>query len=638
MGNIRDIDKTKEQLLNELMKLKKENQELKTSAKYNENELKKLQLSYQYLNAIYECIPGFVSIIDKHYNIIDINNKKISYFLDEVHKTKEDFISKKCYKVFKKNDEPCPECQLPQLFKTGCSQIRRTSICEEKLINTAHKVILYPIKDKSDNVIAAIEITHDISENIRLEKERDYQLSFLQELLDAIPNPVYYKDTKGTYLGGNKAFSQFIGKTNKDFIGKSVYNIFPKELAHTYEKMDSDLLASEGSQEYEYKIYNQSNMLRDVIFSKAKFSKEDGSTGGLVGVIIDITRRKETEKQLTYLSKYDVLTGVYNRGFFEKEIYQTGDHADTPVGLIICDIDGLKLINDTLGHLAGDQLLISTVKIIKKCCAPANMIARTGGDEFAVFVPNTSKSYLENACNNIKKEVLQYNDQNQHTYLSISVGYAFTSEINNMQQLYKEADNNMYRTKLHSNKSLLGGIITAITQILNARDFVTHGNANRLKELVTKLAKKINFPDSQIADLRLFAQFHDIGKIGIPDRILFKPIPLTDEEAVEMKLHTEIGYRISRSIPDFFHLSEWILRHHEWWNGNGYPLGLKQEEIPLECRILSIVDAYDAMTSDRPYRRAMTQEAAVAELQRCSGTQFDPTLVQLFLEIINETL
>lgn len=136
------------------------------------------------------------------------------------------------------------------------------------------------------------------------------------------------------------------------------------------------------------------------------------------------------------------------------------------------------------------------------------------------------------------------------------------------------------------------------------------------------------------ADLRLFAQFHDIGKVGIPDQILFKNGPLTLEEMVIMKRHCEIGYRIAQASPDLLPIAEWILKHHEWWNGKGYPLGLKGEEIPLECRILAIADAYDAMTNDRPYRKALTREEALSEIKKCSGTQFDPRLVDMFLKMM----
>jgi len=128
--------------------------------------------------------------------------------------------------------------------------------------------------------------------------------------------------------------------------------------------------------------------------------------------------------------------------------------------------------------------------------------------------------------------------------------------------------------------------------------------------------------------MRLLAQFHDIGKVGIPDRILFKPGPLTPQEIEEMRKHCEIGHRIALSAPDLVPIADWILKHHEWWNGQGYPLGLKGEEIPLECRILSIVDAYDAMTNNRPYRKALPHQVAMEELIKCSGTQFEPHLVQ----------
>jgi HD-GYP domain-containing protein (c-di-GMP phosphodiesterase class II) len=145
-------------------------------------------------------------------------------------------------------------------------------------------------------------------------------------------------------------------------------------------------------------------------------------------------------------------------------------------------------------------------------------------------------------------------------------------------------------------------------------------------------------PESKITDLRLLAQFHDIGKVGIPDRILFKRGPLTSEEASEMQRHSEIGHRIAMSAPDLAPIAEFILKHHEWWNGTGYPLKLKGENIPLECRILAIADAYDAMTSDRPYRRAMPHEDAIAEIMKCKGVQFDPELVLVFIELLGKNV
>ncbi len=180
-------------------------------------------------------------------------------------------------------------------------------------------------------------------------------------------------------------------------------------------------------------------------------------------------------------------------------------------------------------------------------------------------------------------------------------------------------------------------IVHTLMRALETRDFLTEGHAERLQDIVTGLAGVISLPESKIADLRLLARFHDIGKVGIPDSILFKPGPLTAGEYTEMKRHSEIGHRIAVSSPDLSCIADWILKHHEWWNGEGYPLRIKGEEIPLECRILAIADAYDAMTSDRPYRNALPHEEVVVELKRCAGTQFDPRLVKIFLKFLAKT-
>ena len=191
----------------------------------------------------------------------------------------------------------------------------------------------------------------------------------------------------------------------------------------------------------------------------------------------------------------------------------------------------------------------------------------------------------------------------------------------------------MYREKLHRSKSTRSAIVQALMKALEVRDFITEGHADRLQELVISLGREMNLSERNLADLRLLAKFHDIGKVGIPDRILFKPGRLTGEESKEMQRHSEIGHRIAQSAPDLLPIADHILRHHEWWNGGGYPLGLKGDDIPLECRILAIADAYDAMTSDRPYRNAMSQEEAFIELVNNSGIQFDPKLVPIFIRV-----
>jgi HD-GYP domain-containing protein (c-di-GMP phosphodiesterase class II) len=203
-----------------------------------------------------------------------------------------------------------------------------------------------------------------------------------------------------------------------------------------------------------------------------------------------------------------------------------------------------------------------------------------------------------------------------------------------MGEVFKAADDNMYREKLHSSLSVRSAIVHTLAKALEARDFVTDGHADRLQSLVVALAVAVGLPESELSDLRLLGRFHDIGKVGIPDHILFKPERLTDEEFDIMKRHCEIGYRIAQSSPQLAPIADWILKHQEWWNGEGYPLKLKGDEIPLACRMLAIVDAYDAMTNDRPYRQAKSVDEAIAELESFAAIQFDPELVQLFKQIV----
>lgn len=173
--------------------------------------------------------------------------------------------------------------------------------------------------------------------------------------------------------------------------------------------------------------------------------------------------------------------------------------------------------------------------------------------------------------------------------------------------------------------------VSALDVLIMLEDYLYDSHTLRVENMIGELAGALGLSDSQTGVLRLLARYHDIGKLAISDSIILKPGPLTPEEFMEVKRHSYTGYCLARSTPGLDHVAEWILLHHEWWNGCGYPLGLKGEEIPLECRILSIVDAYDAMTVNRPYRNAMKSDDAVEELIRCAGKQFDPQLVEAFV-------
>jgi diguanylate cyclase (GGDEF)-like protein len=305
--------------------------------------------------------------------------------------------------------------------------------------------------------------------------------------------------------------------------------------------------------------------------------------------------------------------------------------------MVICDIDGLKLVNDTLGHSAGDALINKAASLIQSCFRETDIIARIGGDEFAVLLPNCSAQAVENACQRINDSVFEYNLLHSALPLSISVGCAIGSEqASDLGELFREADDNMYREKLLNSKAARHSLFQSILRDADTKDFRADGHNDRVKDLSEELANRLQLPKNRIATLRRLAQHHDIGKVCISDQILFKPGLLTQEERVKMQRHSDIGRRIAQSIPDLTDIADLIWKHHEWWDGNGYPLGLKHDEIPLECRILGIVEAYDAMTHNQPYRSALSPQAAKAELSRCSGSQFDPVLTTEFLAMLAE--
>ena len=366
---------------------------------------------------------------------------------------------------------------------------------------------------------------------------------------------------------------------------------------------------------------------------------EEGNVTFVEGIIIDISDRKKRENRISYLSHHDTLTGLYNRRFFEEEKQKIDEERIYPVSVIMGDINGLKLINDSFGHLEGDNLIVSIAKILQANCRDTDILARTGGDEFSIILPNSTIDYaqeivkkIEEDCDALKKTTL-----GDVYRLSISLGYAMKKSITEpLAQAIKDAEDNMYRHKMLQSKSLHSSIISSMKTTLFEKNKETEEHARRLIRYSFLIGQSLKLKDKQLNELELLSTLHDIGKIGISDLILNKPGKLSEEEWVEMKKHPEIGYRIAMSTSELAPIAEYILYHHERWDGTGYPQGLKGEEIPLLSRIIAVADAYDAMMEDRPYRKALTKEEACQELCRNAGTQFDPYIVEVFLKELDQ--
>jgi diguanylate cyclase (GGDEF)-like protein/PAS domain S-box-containing protein len=474
----------------------------------------------------------------------------------------------------------------------------------------------------------------DVTDRKRAEEKLRESEEKFRQLAETI-REVFYISEQG--------ITRYVSPAYMEIWGRSPQHLYevPKSILDTVHPEDRDRVLSslrmknQGEVEEVYRIVRPDGSIRWIKDRSFPIHDDTGKTHRVVGIAADITDLKLGEEKLKYLSLHDSLTGLYNRIYFEEEINRIEKGRYDTVGILSCDVDGLKLVNDTLGHDQGDRLLRTAARVIKECFREGDLVARIGGDEFSVLLPDTTESTVENACQRIQEAVASYNLTNPQLPLSISVGFAINDGgYRSLKDLFKEADNQMYQKKLYGTKSVRSAIVKTLLNTLKARDHTAESHIIRLERLLAGIAASMGLPESTRSDLSLFAKFHDIGKVGIADAILFKESPLTPEEWADMKRHCEIGYRIALSAPELVPIADWILKHHEWWNGQGYPLCLKGEEIPIECRLLAIAETYEALTGVCSYRKTYSHSEAAAELRRFSGKQFDPKLLEKFLQLL----
>lgn len=465
----------------------------------------------------------------------------------------------------------------------------------------------------------------DITERKQPEDKLRQTALDLQAVFQAIPDMFIRFSADGTYLELLAGRPSDLYLPAEKVLGRRIQDV-AKQLGQQFQHVIDQVLQARSLVVIEYPLAFGG----ETRFFEARFIPflEDQ----VIVVVRNITERKQTEERLKYLSFHDILTGVYNRSYFEEELKRLDVKRQLPLNIIMGDINGLKMVNDTLGHQAGDKLLIKAAGMLKKICRKEEIICRWGGDEFAILLPKTRKEYAERLCNRIRKACQETRGE-EAVPLSFALGFGTKEDADQAIELVlREAEDMMYQDKLLDSSKTRFSIVTFFQRALAKKSPETLEHGKRIHDLVVRIGDRIGLTTKEKDELDILAALHDIGQIAIPSDILVKPCYLTDEEWELMKKHPEIGDKIVRVVPGLVDIAEAILSHHEYWNGTGYPRGLKGDQIPLLARILAIADAYDVMTNGRPYKKAISHNEAVEEIKRCAGTQFDPCLAQQFIE------
>jgi len=483
-----------------------------------------------------------------------------------------------------------------------------------------------PIRDEAGEIRGVVLTFRDVSEEYHMRRELERSEKRFQRMLSVIPDMVSIHDTDMNIVYSNwKGFAR-VPEDKKELDTKcySTYrdreDICPdckaKEVLETGEPLQKEVQLPEGGW-YDLRVLP----IRD----------NEGELEYFVEWVRDITDEKNRQEKIEYMSYHDELTDLYNRNYLEERMKELNTISELTLSIMMVDVNGLKLINDTYGHKVGDELLIETADILRDSTREKDIIARWSGDEFVILLPETDIDEARKIRNSIEARCSDVDG----IPLTLGIGETAKTEFEeDVFEILHEAEDNMEKDKLMRSRSGKNKLVSNLLNTLSAKSDETREHAMRMTEYAHKLGDIINLANGQLNNLSLLATLHDIGKVTISEDILKKPGDLNDEEWEIIKQHPERGYVIASASEEFAPIAADILYHHERWDGNGYPEGIRREEIPILARIISIVDAYDVMTNGRPYKEPMSKGEALEEIEDCAGSQFDPELAAKFVEIM----
>jgi diguanylate cyclase (GGDEF)-like protein/PAS domain S-box-containing protein len=485
-----------------------------------------------------------------------------------------------------------------------------------------------------------ISFISDISERKQMEYELRQSRNQMRDILEATNAGTWiWNLTTGEQII-NERWAELLGYTMKELspITSNTWkdNTNPQDFLKAQSEINDVFDKKAESYNVEFRMkHKDGHWVWINSIGKVTVWSGDGKPLIASGIHLDITERKRAEEKILYIGYHDQLTGLYNRRFYEEELKRLDVPRSLPLTLVIGDINGLKLINDSFGHNKGDEIIRKAAEMLRKGFRESDIVARIGGDEFGILLPNTNAEAADQIIKRVKELVATV----VVAPLDLSISFGFETKIKqeeDIELVEKSAEDHMYRHKLYETLSMRSQTIDAIMNTLVEKSKRELMHSKRVSSLCATFAATLGLSETEISKMRMAGLIHDIGKIGIDEKILNKPQRLDKDEWEQIKKHPEAGWRILTSVNEFSELANYVFQHHEMWDGSGYPRGLKGDEISLEARIIALADAYDAMTNPRTYRDAIKKEEAITELERCSGTQFDPELTNKFIGAIKE--
>lgn len=480
-----------------------------------------------------------------------------------------------------------------------------------------------------ENLKRTNHILADLNTRLKTSEERYRQV--LENQTDLISR--FYRDRTISYA--NSAYCRFFNVTREQIVGKVfVPNIHRDDRERTQIHLHS-LGPDRQTATIENRIILDDGSVRWVDWTDRAIMADDGTIIEYQSVGRDVTERKTLEERLQFMSLHDALTGLHNRAYFDEQMKMLADGRYLPAGIIVCDLNALKIVNDALGHQMGDTLLVTVSSVLRSCFRGSDIVARIGGDEFAILLPNATKDSVIQTVERIKKTIHVQRENNPDVPLSLSIGFAVrTKKSTTMEEIFAEADDAMYQEKENQRDFTRGLVLTSLLRSIDRLEPYRSDHMTRVRDYALAFATELNLPEKEIKRLHLASRYHDIGMISIPKDILMKTDFLRPDEEETLKRHVDFGARIAEAHPFLRDIAQVIQHHHEKWNGKGYPSGLAGDDIPYLSRIISICDAYDSMTTHPLYHPLKTKNQALDEIAGLSGIQFDPFLSPLFVGLM----